>query len=108
MCTGGLLNVFIRANGDVTPCSALAFPDSIVGNLKQDSLRDICLEERCKKNLSWLTPDNLTGQCKGCTFIDKCRGGCPEILISMCKNRTENEYCYYRIEQNDILEGITP
>jgi len=106
MCTGGLLNIFVRANGDVTPCSALAFPESIVGNLHHDSLKDICIEERCKSNLSWLSPENLTGACQGCTFIDKCRGGCPEILISMCKQRTENEYCYYRIEQNDIIQDL--
>ena len=102
-CTGGLLNLFVRANGDVTPCSALAFPECIVGNVRTDSLVTICREERCKHNLAWLAPAALTGVCAECPFLDACRGGCPEILISMCSRRTENEYCYHRIEQARIL-----
>ena len=102
-CTGGLLNIFVRANGDVTPCSALCFPECIVGNVRKDSLEDICREERCKHALSWLRPDNLTGVCADCCFKEQCRGGCPDILLSMCANRTENEYCYHRIEQARIL-----
>ena len=90
-CTGGLLNLFVRANGDVTPCSALAFPECIVGNVRRESLRQVCEEERCKHNLAWLRPDTLSGTCARCPFRAECRGGCPEILISMCANRTENE-----------------
>ncbi len=105
-CTGGLLNLFIRANGDVTPCSALAFPECIVGNVRDDSLVTICQEERCKHNLQWLQPENLTGECASCAFQLDCNGGCPEILISMCEKRTENEYCYHRIEQQRILGDV--
>ncbi len=96
----------MRANGDVTPCSALAFPDSVVGNVKRESLRDVCLEERCRHNLAWLSPETLTGACAPCPFRLKCRGGCPEILLSMCKRRTENEYCFHRIEQQRILNEV--
>jgi radical SAM protein with 4Fe4S-binding SPASM domain len=102
-CTGGLLNLFVRANGDVTPCSALAFPECVVGNVRRESLSVVCLEERCKKNLAWLRPDALTGACGRCPFQRECRGGCPEILLSMCSHRTENEYCYHRIEEQRIL-----
>jgi radical SAM protein with 4Fe4S-binding SPASM domain len=102
-CTGGLLNLFVRANGDVTPCSALAFPECVVGNVRRETLRQVCLEERCRKNLAWLRPDALTGACGRCPFQRECRGGCPEILLSMCSHRTENEYCYHRIEEQRIL-----
>lgn len=105
-CTGGLLNIFVRANGDVTPCSALAFEQCVVGNIRRESLGDICHEERCRHNLSWLAPENLTGVCADCTFKRDCRGGCPEILMCMCKTRTENEYCYHRIEQQRILREV--
>jgi len=107
-CTGGLLNIFVRANGDVTPCSALAFPECIVGNVRRDSLKQICLEERCRSNLAWLSSENLTGVCAGCGFRQDCRGGCPEILLTMCESRTENEYCYHRIEQERILGEVLP
>ncbi|MBC8871348.1 MAG: radical SAM protein [Planctomycetes bacterium] len=105
-CTGGLLNLFLRANGDVTPCSALAFPECVVGNVRTESLRTICQQERCQRNLAWLTPAALTGVCADCPFQGRCRGGCPEILISMCARRTENEYCYHRIEQERILDEL--
>ncbi len=105
-CTGGLLNLFVRANGDVTPCSALAFPECIVGNVRSESLADICREERCKHNLAWACADNLTGECAACRFQASCQGGCPEILLSMCRSRSENEYCYYRIEQQRILAEV--
>lgn len=102
-CTGGLLNIFVRADGDVTPCSALAFTECVVGNVRRDSLRAICLQERCRSVLAWLTPEALTGACAECPFKQDCRGGCPEILLTMCRERTENDYCYHRIEQDRIL-----
>jgi len=105
-CTGGLLNIFVRANGDVTPCSALAFAPCIVGNVRTESLKTICGEERCRDALAWLTPDALTGVCADCAFKEDCHGGCPEILLTMCADRTENEYCYHRIEQARILDDV--
>ncbi len=105
-CTGGLLNLFVRANGDVTPCSALAFPSCVVGNVRRDSVADICREERCRHNLEWARSAELTGTCASCRFRAACQGGCPEILLSMCRSRTENEYCYYRIEKQRILSEV--
>jgi len=105
-CLGGLLNLFVRANGDVTPCSALAFPDFVVGNVRRDSLAAICAEERCRHSLAWLRPDALTGLCASCAKKERCSGGCPEILLSMCRARTENEYCYRHVEQRRILEEV--
>jgi mycofactocin biosynthetic radical S-adenosylmethionine protein MftC len=102
-CTGGLLNLFVRANGDVTPCSALCFPGCVVGNIRREPLAAILREERCRKNLEWLSANTLTGACATCRFKRECQGGCPEILLCMCKQPTENEYCYHRIEQARIL-----
>lgn len=106
-CSAGMLNLFVRANGDITPCSALCFEENVVGNIRSDSLIDVCKEERCKINLSWVhSKSNKTGACKDCPFWEKCYGGCPEMLLSMCRERTENEYCYHRIEQQRILNEL--
>ncbi|MFB3891688.1 MAG: radical SAM protein [Phycisphaerae bacterium] len=102
-CSGGMLNLFVRANGDVTPCSALCFAECIVGNVRRDSLAAICREERCARALDWVRAENMTGVCASCCFKDACQGGCPEILLSMCHSRTENEYCYHRIEQERVV-----
>lgn len=104
-CAGGKLNIFVRANGDVTPCSALCFDECVVGNVRREPLSVVCRERRCGENLAWLSADQLTGQCATCPFKEECQGGCPEILLSMCQSRTENEYCYHRIEQQRILSA---
>ncbi len=106
-CTGGLLNLMIRADGAVTPCSALAFDECVVGSVRTESLVNICLEERCRERLAWLGPETLTGACADCAFREDCRGGCPEILITMCRNRTENEYCFHRIERDRLVREFT-
>jgi radical SAM protein with 4Fe4S-binding SPASM domain len=100
------LNLFVRASGDVTPCSALCFAECIVGNVRRDSLRDICAQERCRHALAWLRAETLTGACATCPFKLECQGGCPEILLSMCQSRTENEYCFHRLEQARILREL--
>ena len=106
MCTGGLLNLFVRANGDVTPCSALCFPSCIVGNVRRDSLETICNEERCRTALEPFAKQTRRGVCRTCPFLETCSGGCPEILLSMCASPQENDYCYHAIEQARILKAV--
>ncbi len=106
-CTGGILNLFVRANGDVTPCSALALPENVVGNIRDPGgLARILEEERCRENLSWLHADHLEGVCGECPHAPSCHGGCPDILLTMCQNRLENEYCYHRLERRELLEAL--
>jgi radical SAM protein with 4Fe4S-binding SPASM domain len=105
-CVGGILNIFVRSNGEITPCSALCFPECVVGNVRRESLGEICRHERCRQALGWLSAETLSGECARCPFKAECQGGCPEILISMCRSRTENEYCFHRIEEQRILSAL--
>lgn len=106
-CTGGILNVFVRANGDVTPCSALALPENVVGNVRQPGgFMRILEEERCRENLAWCHAKNLQGVCATCAHASVCHGGCPDILLTMCRNRYENEYCYHRVEMHSIISTL--
>ena len=109
-CSGGRLNLFVRADGSVTPCSAISFEPFIAGNVRQTKLRDICQQRLCAKTLqSWLDVDKLEGQCALCPNKEKCLAGCPEILCTMCSSRHVNRYCYWAIEEKKIrqdLDGI--
>jgi len=109
-CSGGQLNIFVRADGSVTPCSAISFPPFVVGNVRETSLQDVCRERRCHTCLqAWLDVAALEGACAKCPHRQACRGGCPEILWTMCDGRHENRYCYWRIEEERIqacLDGI--
>lgn len=106
-CTGGILNVFVRANGDVTPCSALALPENVVGNVREPGgFARILEEERCRSNLAWCHARNLQGMCAACPHAQVCHGGCPDILLTMCRSRHENEYCYHRFEMRSIMDAL--
>ena len=109
-CSGGKLNVFVRADGSVTPCSALSFPPFIVGNVREQSLSKICRAKLLAHCLDeCLTTKNLEGVCARCPHKENCFGGCPEILCTMCQGSRENKYCYWAIEEEEIfgkLEGV--
>jgi len=66
----------------------------------------LCREARCEAVLGWLDAGSRSGACAGCGRYAECGGGCPEILLSMCGDRSENEYCYFRLEQQRILAEV--
>jgi radical SAM protein with 4Fe4S-binding SPASM domain len=111
-CSGGKLNLFVRADGSVTPCSALAFEPFVVGRLAADGsgLEALCRERRCEAALrSFNDPGTLEGACRRCPHAARCRGGCPEIQVTMCGGRRENRYCFWPVEETRLrrdLEGI--
>lgn len=106
-CSGGKLNLFVRANGDVTPCSALAFDEFVVGNVRREGLTALCRDAACGRCMErWLSVEGLEGFCATCPHAFDCRGGCPEILVSMGDGRRENRYCYWRIEEEALKEEL--
>ena len=105
-CSGGVLNIFVRADGGVTPCSALASDRAVVGNIREHPLSVICAEERCRKDLEWLNVSRLEGVCGSCPHRRRCYGGCPDILLTMCRSPNENDYCFYKIEADRILDSL--
>ena len=109
-CSGGRLNLFVRADGSVTPCSAISFEPFVVGNVRETRLRDLCRQRKCAETLkTWLSVDELQGQCARCPNKERCLAGCPEILCTMCASRHENRYCYWAIEEKQMrrdLDGI--
>ena len=106
-CSGGKLNMFVRADGSVTPCSAISFEPFIAGNIRDTNLKTICEKEMCKPCMKeWLDPSLLTGTCSTCPHKEVCRGGCPEILCTMCDSKRENKYCYWKIEEERIKTDL--
>ncbi len=70
-CPAGMFDLFIKENGDVTPCPY--FPDAI-GNLRNKSLSEIWQTNTFLDTLRKST--HLSAICRACEFVEACFGGC--------------------------------
>lgn len=84
-CGGSVTECAIRPDGGVIPCDRLW--DYIVGNVEQQSFKSIWLNStelrKFRKRFSRYM-DSFE-ECKGCRFVDECKGGCPAIPYNMGK-----------------------
>ena len=74
-CVGGLFEVSIKSNGDVTPCPFIN--DLVLGNIKHKNLRDIF--NKRFENKQFLDFFNPPKECTDCSVIGNCKGGCRAV-----------------------------
>lgn len=67
-CQAGRTVIAVSCNGDVRPCAHNPHP---YGNLLKEDLRDIW-----KKMDDWRSTKYIPEECKGCTWLHRCNGGC--------------------------------
>lgn len=67
-CQAGRTVIAVSCNGDVRPCAHNPNP---YGNLLKEDLRDIW-----KKMDDWRSTKYIPEECKGCTWLHRCNGGC--------------------------------
>ena len=67
-CQAGRTVIAVSCNGDVRPCAHNPYP---YGNLLKEDLRDIW-----KKMDDWRSTKYIPEECKGCTWLHRCNGGC--------------------------------
>ncbi len=81
-CTAGTQAVYITADGNVYPCTALIAPAYRLGNLYRTPLRVLLSSAavaRVHEQRARLKP---RGTCAGCATWDSCHGGCPGRTIA--------------------------
>ncbi|MFH1171783.1 MAG: radical SAM protein [bacterium] len=66
----------LAANGDVYPCSALTFPEMLLGNIRQQCLSEILADHPLLRQFWTLRPKEQQEQCKRCVVRAFCAGGC--------------------------------
>ena len=76
-CGAGNIIFGINPRGDVFPCILIGMENNILGNVKDDPQNWIQAGQR------WRTSRSLRKECKACSFLHLCGGGCP-ALISVC------------------------
>ncbi len=70
-CTAALYNMCVESNGSVIPCQSYYFP---LGNILEDAWEDIWNHPLA---VSLRERQNLPEECKKCSFVKECGGGCP-------------------------------
>ncbi|MGV6988528.1 anaerobic sulfatase maturase [Testudinibacter sp. P80/BLE/0925] len=73
-------SLVVEANGDVYSCDHYVYPQYQVGNLNQQSLREIVLSPQ-QRQFGANKQQQLTALCRQCEFLPLCQGGCPKHRI---------------------------
>jgi SynChlorMet cassette radical SAM/SPASM protein ScmE len=84
-CGGGVSECAVRPEGWVIPCDRMW--DYKVGNIKEASFTSIWQEAEGFLNLRRRYSRRMDSfeECKNCTYIDVCKGGCPAIPYNLGK-----------------------
>jgi radical SAM protein with 4Fe4S-binding SPASM domain len=94
-CGAGNENCAILANGEVVGCQEVYNPAHSMGNIKEESFKEIWLKHRGRFKLP-LRPE----ECKSCRYYPACRGGCGAVW------EVEGR-CYKEIWESDDLRTVS-
>ena len=67
----------IEHNGDVYSCDHFVFPEYRLGNINDDSITAMMYSQR-QRTFGDVKRDALPQQCRQCTWLFACNGGCPK------------------------------
>jgi len=87
-------NLIVEANGDVYSCDHFVYPDNRIGNINEKSLAALASSPQ-QLQFGNTKFDSLTEQCKQCTYLNQCYGGCPKQRIDHIENEVygQNYLC---------------
>jgi radical SAM protein with 4Fe4S-binding SPASM domain len=112
-CHGGVVTLGICSTGAIKPC--LSQPDSsIVGQLGDETLREIWEDDRRFARNRRFERAMLDGFCARCPHAMTCRGGCPNLPFATSGSDRDNPFCLYRLERegrvppDPLVEGFLP
>ncbi len=84
----------VEHNGDVYPCDHFVYPQYRLGNIREQSLRDLFgSEEQLRFGLA--KRNSLPGECLRCKYLGLCHGECPKHRFDASRNgeKTVNALC---------------
>lgn len=71
----------IEHNGDVYPCDHFVYPDYKLGNIKENTLREI-YDSPQRLDFALAKRESLSEECRQCRFLFTCHGECPEHRVN--------------------------
>lgn len=81
--------IVVEYNGDVYPCDFYVDRRWLLGNILEDDLEDILMNEKFLEFTSM--KDKIIEKCRGCDWLRYCNGGCPRHWDIL--NFSENYFC---------------
>lgn len=98
-CGAGIYGTGIESNGNVKGCLSLTSSVAVEGNIRQKSLREIWENPDGFRYNRHFSVSDLKGQCKGCFYGEKCRGGCNSQSLSFFGEFNHAPFCLHKIEE---------
>jgi radical SAM protein with 4Fe4S-binding SPASM domain len=80
-CVAGIETCYIKANGDVYPCTAMLYDQFKVGNLRDRPLGGLW-EDQAMTLMSRFDHSQVEGICSVCDNSDYCRGACRNLTYA--------------------------
>jgi len=78
--------ISIKENGDIYTCPYLQIPDLKLGNIYEDSIKNIYTNKISNHELINFSAKNLCLECQECKNFEFCFGGCRAHALSMSGN----------------------
>lgn len=80
-CVAGAETLYLKANGDVYPCTALIFPQFNAGNVRRTPLSEIWDSPAMSTAAEYQQCD-IQGHCRECDNLANCHGGCRGAVLA--------------------------
>lgn len=93
----------IEANGNVYPCDFNVLDEWCVGNICQQTLREL-FEQPLTQRFICEKPNYQT--CESCEFYKMCRGGCKRMKDACYVGAEDNGYCGYREVLQKVVQPL--
>lgn len=96
-CIAGVETFYLKATGDLYPCTSLTYPQFKVGNLRERSLEELWQSPRMRA-ASEYPLDCIEGHCLKCDNFAACRGGCRGVALAHTGSLNASyPLCLYRV-----------
>lgn len=102
-CPAGMYLVGIQSNGGVKGCLSLS-DEFVEGNVMNKSLSEIWESDSFASYNRKFKKDDLNGECIGCKYGKKCKGGCMSVSTSVTGKKHSDPFCLRLIEKSGIID----
>lgn len=98
-CQAGIKGLGIESDGTVKGCLSIRNEDAKEGNVRKGSIKEIWEEAGKFKYNRDFDVSMLKGDCVGCEYGLRCRGGCESQSTAFFNEFHHAPFCFYRYEK---------